>query len=88
MRRILITMTVLSIYLNATPVTLNNAGLITKLEKFIPICTYYSKTIRQPQHIRQQCQKYKSRLDDILKTGYRLDRNIVSQKHTHLYNGN
>ncbi len=87
MKRILITMTVLSIYLNATPVTLNNTGLITKLEKFTPICTYYSKTMNQPLHIRQLCKRYNNRLDDILKTGYRLDRNIVSQKHTHLYNG-
>ena len=87
MKKILLSIIMLGIYLNATPTTLNNTGLITKLEKFTPICTYYSKTIKQPQHIRQQCQKYKNHLNDILRTGYMLDRNIVSGKHTHLYNG-
>ncbi len=80
-------MTILGISLYATPITLNNTGLITKLEKFTPICTYYSKIVKQPQHIRQQCKKYKNRLNDILNTGYKLDRNIVSPYHKHLYNG-
>ena len=87
MKKILLFITMLGIYLNATPVTLNNTGLITKLEKFTSICTYYSKTIKKPQHIRQQCQKYKRRLDDILRTGYRLDKSIPPIKHAHFYNG-
>ncbi len=87
MKKILLAITMLGVYLHATPITLNNTGLVTKLEKFTPVCTYYSKTIKQPRHIRQQCQKYKSRLDGILKTGYRLDRSIPSMKHTHFYNG-
>lgn len=87
MKKILLAMTILGISLYATPIVLNNMGLITKLEKFPPICTYYSNIIKQPQHIRQQCKNYKNRLDDILKRGYRLDRNIVPQQHTHLYNG-
>jgi len=55
MKKILLAITMLGIYLNATPTTpttLNNTGLITKLEKFTPICTYYSETIKQPQHIK------------------------------------
>ena len=87
MKKILMTMTILSIYLNATPVTLNNTGLISKLEKFTPVCSYYSKVIKHPRQIKQMCRKYRNSLDEILKTGYRLDKSIAPKKHTHMYNG-
>jgi hypothetical protein len=80
-------MAILYISIYATPITLNDTGLITKLEKFTPICIYYGKIMQNPQYIKKQCKKYKIDLDNILKIGYKLDKNIVSKTHTHLYNG-
>ena len=90
MKKILLAVAVLSIYLNATPKTLNdkhNMELVTMLEKFTLTCSYYSKTMRAPLHIKQLCRKYDRNLNSTLELGYKLDRNIVSEQHTHLYNG-
>ncbi len=67
--------------------TLNNTGLVTTLEDFVPICSYYSGVVKQSRHIRQQCQRYENSLNSILKMGYRLDKSIIPKKHTHRYNG-
>ncbi len=90
MKKILLAIAVMSIYLNATPKTLNDKysmKLVTMLEKFTPTCSYYSKTMRAPLHIKQLCQEYDRNLYSTLELGYKLDRNIVSEQHTHLYNG-
>jgi len=87
MKKILTAFIICGITLHATPVTMNNTGLITKLEKFTPVCTYYSQVIKNSKTINRMCRTYSHDLNNVLTMGYQLDRSITPQKHTHLYHG-
>ncbi len=77
----------LTLSLNATPETLNNTGLITKLEKFTPICEYYTDIIKDRHKIKRLCGQYNKRLKNVLQLGYRIDGDIVPTTHKHRYQG-
>ena len=87
MRKIIFTAITLTLWLHATPVTLNNEGLITGLEKFKPICEYYGDIIKDSHKVKRLCGKYNKRLNNVLQAGYRMDKYIVPTTHTHMYQG-
>jgi len=76
MRRIILSIILLSIYTFATPTTYNNTGLVTKLEEFIPTCSYYSSIAKKDLRIKSLCKKYEKNMKNTLKLGYKLDKNI------------
>jgi len=87
MRKIIFTAITLTLWLHATPVTLNNTELITKLEKFTPVCEYYGDIIKDSHKIKRLCGKYNKRLNNVLQAGYRMDKYIVPTTHRHMYQG-
>lgn len=87
MRKIIFVAMVLTLWLYATPVTLNNMGLITKLEKFTPICEYYSDIFKDKYKIKRLCREYGKGLKNVLQSGYRMDKYIIPTTHTHMYQG-
>ncbi len=87
MQKIILTAMALSLWLHATPQTLNNMELITNLEKFTPICKYYSGAIKNPHKIKMLCSQYDKKLNDVLRLGNRVDKYVVPTTHTHMYLG-
>lgn len=74
MRRVILSIILLSIYTFATPTIYNNTGLVTKLEKFASTCSYYSRIAKKDLRIKSLCRKYKKNLNVALKLGYRIDK--------------
>ncbi len=77
----------LAVMIHAVPNALNNANLVTNLEKFKHICPYYEDVFKDPHRIKHLCQVYDRKLADALKTGYRLDKGLPRTKHKHIYMG-
>ncbi len=74
MRIIILSIILISTYIVATPTTYNNTGLVTKLEKFSPTCSYYSSIAKKDLRIKSLCKKYEKNLNITLKLGYKIDK--------------
>ena len=62
MQKIILTLIALTLWLQATPQTLNNMELITNMEKFTPVCKYYIGVIKNHK-IKSLCRQYDKKLN-------------------------